>query len=1233
MGLPTHRSLWFLVDLYGNTYSATFFTTDDVPREIIAQGSRAVEAYELACARGSQPVRRTRLMLLGQEKAGKTSLKRALTGQCHNSREEKTDGIDVSSSCAFNVGENKASWKLKVKGEETARRERLEASVDLGVLGGAESLAEERDQAVATNLALEVLTKLRQEPGSRPDFRDAQALDTGSSSVGSSSSTKDIFVVSSDESSPLFTTPIATGIPPHIARTVAEILQRKQEEDRQKSTLSLLSSCIDPNNHGDIEGKIGKTSDVVPRQEQGYDTDGVCGEGDDSSDIQSNNSGDDTVVLSIWDFAGQAAYYTTHQVFLTSRAIYCIVFNLCDNLGTVRDQPQEKMGTLQYLDFWMRSIHAHAAENRRNDVANTTLSPPIFLVGTHREKLGADAESVSNRVEEKRALLEEFLVGKPYAQHVVLPLFAVENNTGGLEDAEIARLREELQRVASRQSYIGEHIPSKWLGFEQDITAQADMGVNFATYNQVTEVAANHSITKREEVSALLQFYHDLGTLVHYSNNSSNSGSSIGIGSGDNNSYGSDVPVSNMVVLNPQWLIHMFSEITTRSPLKEKWGVLADKWTQLLSHGVLEESLLPSIWPDTPDDHRAFLLSLMARFDLLCPRLLPAGQSHRYPGHSWYIPMRFSPVKDKKKVFAQSSHDVFFFIDFNGFLPEGLFHRLQARTILWSQERGGRDLSLHQGLVRVFVDSDHDLALEVCPPHLHRVKVLVMHVKEKEATSSKRNSSPAPETVARVRNFLETSLDELRQRWMKRLAYKFCFLCPCRRVCELHQAEACSDQDCVHFLDLDECLTSQVVCCEHRRVKTESFKKWFPSAHSKELKEPVIGPVLIEQSFGNIERHMPNLPSWLKGAAKLLNGAPDNQDWVALAKTMGYKQARIDSLNEDLNPSLALLTDWIVSSGNTTMSVDVLLHYLKQLGCDDVAEIILQAKEHDLERPQVFLSYQWDVQDQVTALRDHLEKSGFSCWMDIGQMGGGDQLSTKIDQGLRGCKLVVACVTPKYTASHLCNRELWLADMLHKPILPVVMETVGWPPPGGMAVILSQLVHIDMKGVGGHGGTGIHADLKDKYSEIVQRISLHIQPDLVPCVDATLLPPPPTTFSSSQAPSESQRLSDRFSGYRTSMSSLSEVDFEGRSGTHHYQRHGQFNPQHPRDASMDVMLSRYEDISAGGDGESRARVGLDPHAEEQGAGARSGRHNSSSSFSTRGVPQANVKQCAICSIL
>lgn len=55
--------------------------------------------------------------------------------------------------------------------------------------------------------------------------------------------------------------------------------------------------------------------------------------------------------------------------------------------------------------------------------------------------------------------------------------------------------------------------------------------------------------------------------------------------------------------------------------------------------------------------------------------------------------------------------------------------------------------------------------------------------------------------------------------------------------------------------------------------------------------------------------------------------------------------------------------------------------------------------------PIVFISYQWDIQDEVNSLRDKLEKSGFSCWMDVGQMGGGDQLGARIDSGVRNCKV------------------------------------------------------------------------------------------------------------------------------------------------------------------------------------------------------------------------------------
>ncbi|XP_059151598.1 uncharacterized protein LOC131937903 isoform X2 [Physella acuta] len=936
-GLPVHQSLWLLLDIYGNTTSARLVQPDDVPHEIMARGVQAVQAYEHACAAGTQPVHRTRLMLVGQERVGKTSLKRALTGQSHNVEEESTDGIDLSASCSFHLN-NHSAWQLAIKGDETVRRENIQDSVDLDLLDGTDGVDDEYSKAIAANIAQELLALRIKDGEAQALIKDSlikKDVPAASSFSALDALNKDIVLVSEAAQH----TSTHEGIPDKIVSLVQEIIEDKEKGQGHKS----------------LHSKSPK------------------------------------VTLNIWDFAGHSVYYTTHQVFLTSRAVYCIVFNLCDDVNKKSINNNDKMrpmSTLEYMDFWMRSIHAHAAENTRNKLDNTALSPPVFIVGTHRDSLHPDPILRLQMVEEKFSQIQEFLVGKPYSQHIVLPFYAVENNTESGEDDQVCQLREDIEHICSRQAYIGEQMPIKWLRFEQEITTQADHSIHFASYNQVFEIAVNHKIDQPSEVQALLNFYHDLGTLIYYGTHVT-----------------TDYVLSNTVVLNPQWLINMFKQITATHPPKEKWNLMADKWNLLVNYGVLEDSLLSSIWPEATD-HHVFLLGLMSKFDLICPRLPPSGQSY-YISRSWYVPMRFSQCPDKRLVYAQTAFDASFYIDFDGFLPEGLFHRIQARAIQWSQEHGGRDLYLAQGIARLFVDPDHDLLIEMCPPHLHRIKILVMHVKEKEATSSKRQTSPAPHVVAMVHHMLESCLADLRVLWMKRLSYKLCFPCPCVRICNLHQAEACTADDCLHFLDLNECLANQIVCCGHRRIKTESFKKWFPVLKSNEFKEPILAPLSIEAGHGNIERHFPSLPSWLKGAAKLLNGASDNQGWLALARLMGYKPNRIDLLNEDLNPSLALLTDWIVTSGNTTMSVDVLMHYLQQLGCHDVIEVITRAKEYEFERPQVFLSYQWDVQDEVASIRNYLERSGYSCWMDIGQMGGGDELSNKIDQGLRGCKEVL----------------------------------------------------------------------------------------------------------------------------------------------------------------------------------------------------------------------------------
>ena len=76
-------------------------------------------------------------------------------------------------------------------------------------------------------------------------------------------------------------------------------------------------------------------------------------------------------------------------------------------------------------------------------------------------------------------------------------------------------------------------------------------------------------------------------------------------------------------------------------------------------------------------------------------------------------------------------------------------------------------------------------------------------------------------------------------------------------------------------------------------------------------------------------------------------------------------------------------------------------------------------------------------------------------------MGGGDSLYDKIDRGMRGCKAVVSCITQKYSLSANCRREISLADALKKPIIPLMLEQIKWPPDGPMSMVFTELLYIN----------------------------------------------------------------------------------------------------------------------------------------------------------------------------
>ena len=85
---------------------------DVIPAEIKARGPRATRAYKDALKKGKVKLYRARIMLMGKDRAGKTSLKKSFLGLPFDPHEDSTDGIQVDpSKFEFEVDQVK-NWEL-----------------------------------------------------------------------------------------------------------------------------------------------------------------------------------------------------------------------------------------------------------------------------------------------------------------------------------------------------------------------------------------------------------------------------------------------------------------------------------------------------------------------------------------------------------------------------------------------------------------------------------------------------------------------------------------------------------------------------------------------------------------------------------------------------------------------------------------------------------------------------------------------------------------------------------------------------------------------------------------------------------------------------------------------------------------------------------------------------------------------------------------------------------------
>ena len=746
-------------------------------------------------------------MLVGQDRSGKTSLKKSLKGIRFNPEEESTVGIDFDPN-PFEV--TTEMWMTGKKNEE--------GDVD------EEAISFEQN---AARLAADTLRKTdtvneisrRHSPGEGGD--------------------NDI-----DETDDLLE---ATSIDPS-----SGLLRIEQTED-QLSTESSFNENRSPVRQVPDPRKLEPEDNLLnPTPDQASDFEDIAARIESLLKERKKRKEDeaDDVYSILWDFAGESVYYVTHPLFLTARAIYFLVYNLNLNpnakaKGLVKQEVSEESQdsfnlktNLDYLDFWMNSLASLTTypEGKDKDTGSEVLPkrlPMVFLVCTHADEPyeGRDARKLAAQV--YRTLKE-----RPYGAHLY-GLYCVDNTKSGCESEcqEVGRLRKDVLAVAKKLPHVKEVIPVKWLKYEKTLQRWKKGGYNFISLETAKRIANQEcDISTENDFKTLLNFLHDLRILIHFNDTAE---------------------LNDLVVLDSQWLIDVFKRVITVKPYLWEKEPFFGLWRKLEREGILEEKLLEHVWEPQliGKENSEKLIALMERFSLLC-----SWPSHGVSGNRQFLvpSMLKSQAPECVMKFVSSAQMPSLFVKFeSGQVPAGLFPRLVLQFFQWGKESfwSTKHLKLFHGFSKFNTSQDagcsvillcHSSYIEVV---YHRGNVdddLVNTLqppfpqKSMDKLYNENDLSCVRVVCRQLGLILECMRNQFR--WLNNMRYKMGIVCPiCREhsavdYCERHQRLNCKQEECFHFWSESELCASKggAFCTEsvsaaNNRFNPEHWAPWFSS--------------------------------------------------------------------------------------------------------------------------------------------------------------------------------------------------------------------------------------------------------------------------------------------------------------------------------------------------------------------------------------------------------------------
>ena len=327
--------------------------------------------------------------------------------------------------------------------------------------------------------------------------------------------------------------------------------------------------------------------------------------------------------------------------------------------------------------------------------------PPVVLVGTH-----ADC-SEGNPTESVESVLKAVL-GRDFSGHVIADQFAVNNTRAGRpvdeEDPEIHKLRQTLVSLAQSLPHTKEDVPLQWLHVEKIVELLAQEGVKFMQKQEFEVVSSKVCDFEHEDdCEELLAFLHNRGTVVYFGRSAAKAG--------------------ELVVLNPSWLVDLFSQIITVIPGQSEPLKIRQSRRRLEHEGVLSAELVSFACNKLNlNNLQETLLRIMERIGLVCQWPERNGQQ------SMYLVPSMLTVRSSSDIGAvtQSCHVKPVYVTFPaGYVPPGFFPKLLVSFARWCATQWSPEQpKLFANAARYFVGRRNDISLViVC--HASVIKVCV----------------------------------------------------------------------------------------------------------------------------------------------------------------------------------------------------------------------------------------------------------------------------------------------------------------------------------------------------------------------------------------------------------------------------------------------------------------------------------------------------------------------------